>query len=89
MNSLKTRNVRSLAVVVAVLGLFASTAHAQVTTLTNGVAVTGISGTAGSRERFYRSKCRPARMSWRSAPPAAPATSTCTCARLAADDDQL
>jgi large repetitive protein len=53
MNSLKTRNVRSLAVVVAVLGLFASTAHAQVTTLTNGVAVTGISGTTGS-QRFYR-----------------------------------
>ncbi|HNS20344.1 MAG TPA: pre-peptidase C-terminal domain-containing protein [Sedimentisphaerales bacterium] len=51
MNSLNTRSAKSLAVLVAVLGMFASVVHAQ-TNLTNGVAVTGISGAAGS-EKFY------------------------------------
>ena len=52
MNSLNTRSARSLAVLIAVLGTLASVVHGQ-TSLTNGVAVTGISGTAGS-EKFYR-----------------------------------
>ncbi|MEN6427183.1 MAG: pre-peptidase C-terminal domain-containing protein [Phycisphaerales bacterium] len=52
MNSLNARSAKRLAVLVAVLGMFASVVHAQ-TNLTNGVAVTGISGTAGS-EKFYK-----------------------------------
>ncbi len=52
MNTLNTRSGRGLAVVAAVLGMLASVVHAQ-TSLTNGVAVTGISGSAGS-EKFYR-----------------------------------
>lgn len=52
MNSLNTRSAKSLAVLVAALGMFASVVHAQ-TSLTNGVAVTGLSGTAGS-EKYYQ-----------------------------------
>jgi hypothetical protein len=52
MNSLNNRNAKSFAVLVAVLGLLATSAYAQ-TSLTNGVAVTGISGSAGS-EKFYK-----------------------------------
>jgi hypothetical protein len=52
MDSLNTRNAKSFAILVALLGMLATTAYAQ-TSLTNGVAVTGISGTAGS-EKFYK-----------------------------------
>ncbi|HSV98955.1 MAG TPA: pre-peptidase C-terminal domain-containing protein [Sedimentisphaerales bacterium] len=52
MESLNIRNAKSLAILVALLGMLATTAFAQ-TSLTNGVPVTGISGAAGS-ERFYR-----------------------------------
>ncbi len=52
MDSLNTRNAKSFAILVAVLGMLATTAYAQ-TSLTNGVAVTGISGSAGS-EKFYK-----------------------------------
>jgi len=53
MDSLKTRNAKSFAVLVAVLGMLATTAYAQPVNLTNGVPVTGISGAAGS-EKFYK-----------------------------------
>lgn len=52
MDSLNIRNAKSFAILVALLGLLATTAFAQ-TSLTNGVAVTGISGSAGS-EKFYK-----------------------------------
>ncbi|MGE5296693.1 MAG: PPC domain-containing protein, partial [Solirubrobacterales bacterium] len=52
MDSLNTRNAKSFAVLVAALSLLATAAYAQ-TSLTNGVAVTGISGSAGS-EKFYK-----------------------------------
>jgi hypothetical protein len=52
MDSLNIRNAKSFAILVALLGLLATTAFAQ-TSLTNGVPVTGISGTAGS-EKFFK-----------------------------------
>jgi len=52
MDSLNIRNAKSFAILVALLGLLATTAFAQ-TSLTNGVPVTGISGAAGS-EKFYK-----------------------------------
>ncbi len=52
MNSLNTKSAKGLVILVAALGMFASVVHAQ-TSLTNGVAVTGLSGTAGS-EKFYK-----------------------------------
>jgi len=51
MESLNIRNAKSLAILVALLGMLATTAFAQ-TSLTNGVPITGISGAAGS-EKFY------------------------------------
>ena len=53
MNILNARSTKSLAVLVAVLGMLATAAYAQPVALTNGVPVTGISGSAGS-EKFYK-----------------------------------
>jgi hypothetical protein len=53
MNSLNTTNAKNLGILVAVLGLLATAAYAQPISLTNGVPVTGISGSAGS-EKFYK-----------------------------------
>ncbi len=53
MNSASKTFKRSFAVLVAAFCLNASVTYAAETTLTNGVAVTGISGSAGA-EKFYR-----------------------------------
>jgi len=53
MNSINRTRARSLAVILATLGVLASVGYGAETPLSNGVPVTGISGAAGS-EKFYK-----------------------------------
>ncbi len=52
MNSTSRTRARRVAILVAALGVFAGVAWAADTTLTNGVAVTGLSGSAGVGQYF-------------------------------------